>query len=434
VSIPGGGAGTGTIAPVGPTPFVGGEPESRVDRRTRSLVVVAREVTHINELTSSGSFGAALRLAIPILLAGLGALYAERSGIVNIGLEGMMILGTWFGAWAGWKYGAGWGVLAGIAGGGMGGLLHAIATVTFGVDQIISGVAINILGFGVARFLSVVAYTGSGEGGATQSPHITGGIAHMSVPLISGGHLPSFLGPFARLDPLGWLEKHHWFLISDAAALLRGLTHDLSWLTVGAIALVPLTFFILWRTRLGLRIRSVGEHPLAAESLGVPVYTMKYIAVTISGMLAGLGGAYLVIEQASIYREGQTAGRGFIGLAALIFGNYRPGGVAAAAGIFGYANALQLRSDKAVHALLLFVAMGLALGAIWFAWHRRGLVTALTAGFAGAVFLWWNTSDKVPREFIFFTPHIVTLLVLALATQRLRPPAADGRPYRKGQT
>jgi simple sugar transport system permease protein len=160
---------------------------------------------------------------------------------------------------------------------------------------------------------------------------------------------------------------------------------------------------------------------------------MKYIGVVISGMLAGLGGAYLVIEQATIYREGQTAGRGFIGLAALIFGNWRPGGVAAGAGIFGYASALQLRSPGAVHALLLFVAIGLALGVVWFASRRRELPAVISLALAGGFFLWWATSDTVPREFISFTPHIVTLLVLALATQRLRPPAADGRPYRRRQ-
>jgi simple sugar transport system permease protein len=247
----------------------------------------------------------------------------------------------------------------------------------------------------------------------------------MSLPFLAGG--------FGTPDPLGWLEKRHWFLISDVSALLRGLTHDLSWFTVACVLLVPLTFFVLWRTAFGLRLRSVGEHPLAAESLGVPVYTMKYIGVVISGMLAGLGGAYLVIEQASIYREGQTAGRGFIGLAALIFGNWRPGGVAAGAGIFGYASALQLRSTPAVHALLLFVALGLTLAFVRFVLRRREIPAVIAAVLAAAFFLWWKTSDAVPREFVSFTPHIVTLLVLALATQRLRPPAADGRPYRKGQ-
>jgi ABC-type uncharacterized transport system permease subunit len=430
--MPGGGAGTQGIAP---SQEVVGATRERTVRAAVVvgiaflLLVAVREITDVNELTSSGTFGATLRTAIPILMAGLGALYAERAGIVNIGLEGMMILGTWFGAWAGWEYGASWGVVAGIIGGGVGGLLHALATVTFGVDQIVSGVAINILGLGVARFLSVVAYAPGSGGGATQSPRITGDIPNMSVPLISGGEIFGWRSP----DPLGWLEKQHWFLISDVAGLFRGLTHDVSWLTVIAIALVPLTFWVLWRTAIGLRLRSVGEHPVAAESLGIPVYTMKYVAVVVSGMLAGLGGAYLVVEQAGIYREGQTGGRGFIGLAALIFGNWRPGGVAAAAGIFGYADALQLRSGAAVHSLLLFVAIGLSLVLLWQLWRRKPVAAVLVAVLAGLMYTWYGVSDTVPNQIIFFTPHITTLLVLALATQRLRPPAADGRPYRKGQ-
>src|SRR5205823_7020220 len=132
------------------------------------VLAVVRIVTGADDLTSPGTFGAVLTLGIPIMLAGLGGLYAERSGIVNIGLEGMMILGTWFGAWAGWKYGVWWGVIAGSLGGGAGGLLHAVATVTFGIDQVVSGVAINILAGGVARFLSVIAYPLGSGGSATQ--------------------------------------------------------------------------------------------------------------------------------------------------------------------------------------------------------------------------------------------------------------------------
>jgi ABC-type uncharacterized transport system permease subunit len=393
------------------------------------LLVVVREITHSSELTSSGTFSTALRTAVPILLAGLGALYAERVGVVNIGLEGMMILGTWFGAWAGWKFGIGWGVVGGVLGGGMGGLLHAIATVTFGVNQIISGVAINTLGLGIARFLSVVAYSPSTGGGATQSPQVQGTIPHASVPILAGGKIFGWQSP----DFFLWMERRHWFLFSDVGALFQGLTHDLSWLTILSLALIPLTFWVLWRTAIGLRLRSVGENPTAAETLGVPVYTMRYIGVIISGMLAGLGGAYLSIDASSIYREGQTAGRGFIGLAALIFGNYRPSGVGAAAGIFGYPSALVFRSDPAVHALLLFVAVALALATLR-AVIRRKSTSALVSALLSAAFFWWYAaSDTVPRTIISITPHITTLLVLALASQRLRPPAADGLPYRKGQ-
>jgi ABC-type uncharacterized transport system permease subunit len=441
MSIPGGGMGSGGLLPGGPlTPgAVRDEGEEKgLTRAQRSmlfagvallLLVVVREVTDQAELTSSGTFATALRTAVPILLVGLGALYSERAGVVNIGLEGMMILGTWFGAWAGWKYGAGWGVFAGMLGGGMGGLLHAVATVTFGVDQVVSGVAINILGGGVARFLSVIAYSPSTGGGITQSPPVQGQVAHMTVPILAGGKIFGWRSP----DLLGALEKHHWFLLSDVAALVRGVVRDQSWLTLAALALVPITYWVLWRTVFGLRLRSVGEHPLAAQTLGVPVYTMKYAGVVISGLFAGLAGSFLVIEASSIYREGQTAGRGFIGLAALIFGNYRPGGILAAAGIFGYPSALVFRSDPAVRALLLYVSIGLALGVVWFLVKRRELPAVICLVLGGLFFWWWAVGNPVPRPIISFTPHITTLLVLSLASQRLRPPAADGRPYRKGQ-
>jgi len=214
------------------------------------LLSAVRAVTGAPDLTSSDTYGAALRLAVPILLAGLGGLYAERTGMVNIGLEGMMILGTWFGAWGGWQYGAWWGVALGITGGLLGALVHAVATVTFGVNQIVSGVAINILAGGVARFLSVVTFTGHG-GGATQSPQVTSSLPRLTVPVLAGGKIFGWQSP----DVLGWLEHRHWFLVSDTSALFRGFMADLSILTVITLLLVPVTFFFLWRTRLGLRMR-----------------------------------------------------------------------------------------------------------------------------------------------------------------------------------
>jgi ABC-type uncharacterized transport system permease subunit len=396
------------------------------------LLAFVRQVTNVNDLTSPGTFGAALALGVPILLAGLGGLYSERAGIVNIGLEGMMILGTWFGAWAGWKYGPWWGVVLGTLGGGLGGLLHAVATVTFGIDQVISGVAINILAAGLARFLSVVAFPLGSGGSATQSPNVPGDIPTATLPILAGGKVFGWHSP----DLFGGLASKHWFLVSDAAGALKGVTADISWITVIAVLLVPITFFVLWRTTFGLRVRSVGEHPMAAESLGVPVYTMKYVAVVLSGCLAGLGGVALVLGSASagIYREGQTAGRGFIGLAALIFGNWRPGGVGAAATLFGYASALQLRSHDAVHALLLFVGIVVGLLVLWRAVRRRGgWSSGVIAGVAVGALVWYFASDSIPQQFVPFTPHLTTLIVLSLASQRLRPPAADGRPYRKGQ-
>ena len=388
------------------------------------LLSFVRATTGAVDLTSDGTVGAALRLAVPIGLAGLGGLFAERVGVVNVGLEGMMILGTWFGAYGGYEWGPWRGVLFGVLGGALGGLLHAVITVTFGVDHIISGVSINLLGAGFARYLSDVTFTGVSGGGATQSPDIKGSVGTFRVPVLSGGG--------GSPDVLGALEKHHWFLVSDVAGVLHGLTDGVSWLTLLCIALVPLTYLFFWRTKLGLRMRSVGESPLAAESLGVPVYTMKYIGVIASGGLAGLSGAYLVIVGSGYYREGQTGGRGFIGLAAMIFGNWRPGGLAAGATLFGYADGLQLRDRSAVHALLLFVALILLLLAARAAWRRQPLQALLSLLCAAAFGVWFFGSSVVPPGIVSFTPHITTLLVLALASQRLRPPAADGVPYRKG--
>jgi len=386
-----------------------------------ALLSLTRAISGLDELTSSGTSGAALRLAVPIGLAALGGLWAERAGIVNIGLEGMLILGTWFGAYVGFEVGPWWGVLAGLAAGAVGGLLHAVATVTFGVDHVVSGVAINLLGAGVAQYLSQVFY-GAGQvlgAGPTQSA-VVQPLPDVSLPLLSSGP-----------DLLRALEDTGLFFLSDAAGLLGGLTRDVSLLTLLAVLLVPVSFLLLWRTSFGLRLRSVGENPVAADSLGVAVYRMKYAAVVISGALAGLGGASLIIG--SIYREGQTAGRGFIGLAAVIFGNWRPGGLAAGAGLFGYADALQLRAGNAVRGLLLLVALLLVVVAIVQLVRRRIPSVVGALGIAAAFALWYSAVDSVPTQLVGFTPHLVTLVVLAAASQRLRPPAADGQPYRRGQ-
>jgi len=432
-----GGMGTGSMA-TGSVGTAVESPQSTIGRRRTSLpggrrtlllgglgllllLSLVRVVSGADDITSSGTVGAALRLAVPIGLAGLGGLWAERAGIVNIGLEGMLILGTWFGAYAGSQYGPWAGIAAAVAAGAVGGLLHALATVTFGVDHVVSGVAINLLGAGVAQYLSTVAY-GNGKipgAGPTQSA-LVDPVPRVSLPVLSSGP-----------DLLGHLERTHLPVLGDVAGVLRGLTADVSLLTLLAVLLVPVTFFVLWQTAFGLRLRAVGENPVAAESLGVPVYRLKYAAVVVSGALAGLGGACLVVG--SIYREGQTAGRGFIGLAAVIFGNWRPGGLAAGAALFGYADALQLRAGGAVRALLLLVALLLVVVAVRQALRRRFplAVTGLVLG--AAFFLWYLAVDTVPNQLVGFTPHLVTLLVLAVASQRLRPPAADGLPYRRGQ-
>jgi general nucleoside transport system permease protein len=385
------------------------------------LFSVVRVISGENELTSSAIFSTALLLAVPIGLAALGGLFAERAGVVNIGLEGMMVLGTWGAGWAGYHWGWAAAVLGGVAFGVVGGLLHAIATVTFGVDHVVSGVAINLLAAGVVRFLSELVYTEGTGGGPTQSPPLSSDPPSLSLPVLSSGP-----------DLLGDLESQHWFLISDSAGLLRGLSSGVGVVTLLAVLLVPASYLILWRTAFGLRLRSCGENPWAADSLGIPVYRLKYIAVLISGGLAGLGGVVLVLF-ADIYKEGQTGGRGFIGLAALIFGNWRPGGLAAGAGLFGFADALQLRSKPAVVALLLLIAIVLAVVAIYQAVQRKLVQAAVAGGFAVAAFVGFLTIDALPQGIVSFTPHLITLLVLSLASQRLRMPKADGLVFRRGE-
>jgi general nucleoside transport system permease protein len=387
------------------------------------LFSIVRAISGENALTSSSTMSAALLLAVPIGLAALGGLFSERAGVVNIGLEGMMILGTWGAGFAGYQWGWGAALVGGVLFGALGGLLHALATVTFGVDHVVSGVAINILAAGIVRFLSELFYTDNpAGGGVTQSPPVSSKPPSFSLPVLSSGP-----------DLLGDLEQKHWFLLSDAAGVLRGVTSGVAIVTILAVLLIPVTYLLLWRTSFGLRLRSCGENPAAADSLGVPVYRMKYIAVIISGGLAGLGGVFLVFI-AGIYRENQTNGRGFIGLAALIFGNWRPGGLAAGAGLFGFSDALQLRSRTAVVALLLLVALLLAVLAIRQVMRQQLLAGGIAAVVAVAAFVGFLTVDVLPPGIVSFTPHLTTLLVLSLASQRLRMPQADGLVYRRGES
>ena len=382
-----------------------------------AVVSLVRELTGADDLTSSGTVGAALTAAVPIAMAGLAGLWSERAGIVNIGLEGMMVLGTWGAGYAGYQWGPWAGLVFGVLFGAFGGLLHAIATVTFGVDHIISGVAINLLAPGAALFLSKLYFATAPGGGQKQSPPVS------DAPRVS---VPGFSG---ALDDL---QRKHWFLVSDLAGLLRGLTVDVSLLTVIAALLLVGTLYVLWRTPFGLRLRSCGEAPLAAESLGVNVYRYKYYAVLASGAFAGLGGAILAISS-SQFRDGQTGGRGFIGLAAMIFGNWRPGGLAVGAGLFGYTDAMQLRGSDAVHALLLLLSIALLVLAV-VQWRAGQPVITGVAAVLGVAFGWWYfATDELPPELVGSAPYVVTLLVLALASQRLRPPKADGKIYRRGE-
>jgi len=386
-----------------------------------------RIITGASDLTSTGTASAALLLSVPIVLAALGGLFSERAGVVNIGLEGMMIMGAWAGGYIGSQHGPWAGLFGAVVFGSLGALVHAIATVTFGVDHVVSGVAINIIAAGLVRYLSTLLYQGGSWPGPSQSPGIET-ISLNGLPILSGGQYFGWKSP----DLLGAIANLNWFFISDFAAILRGLTGDVSYVTIVAISFVPLAYFILWRTAFGLRLRSAGEAPTAAESLGVNVYAMKYAGVLISGGLAGLGGGFLAIVAASNYQENQVAGRGYIGLAALLFGNYRPGGLLAGAGLFGFADALQLRDSTAIHALLLFIVVILAFVAFRKFKAGKQLSAVLSLGSAAFTLWFFFAVDELPGQLVTMTPYIATILVMALASQRLRMPAADGMPYRRG--
>jgi simple sugar transport system permease protein len=254
-----------------------------------------------------------------IYLAGLGGLFSERSGIVNIGLEGLMIVGTVMGAWGTVEFGPVPGLLIGMLAGFLYSMVHAIATVTFKVDHIVSGVVINVVAIGLARFLSQVFFDQ-----ATQSDPGIPQLSKIDIPVLE--LIPWGLGrAFQGLSPVIVIT----FLIAIPAV------------------------YVLKRTRFGLRLRAAGENPEATESLGVRVSPLRYAGVGISGALAGLAGAFLAIEVNQLFREGQTQGLGFIALAALILGNWSPGKVMIGALLFGLAQAVPLRlADAPVISLL----------------------------------------------------------------------------------
>ncbi len=306
--------------------------------------------------------GAAIALGLRyftiIYLTGLGGLFSERSGIVNIGLEGMMIVGTVMGAWGTINYGPVAGLVTGAVAGLLFSLVHALATVTFKIDHIVSGVVINLVAIGLARFLSQLFF-----GQATQSDPGIPDFATISIPLLSS--LPLGLGQaFKGMSPV---------------------------VLVAFLMTIP-ALFLLNRTRFGLRLRSAGENPEAASSLGVRIWPLRYAGVAISGALAGLAGAFLAIEINGLFREGQTQGLGFIALAALILGNWQPLRLMAGALLFGIAQAIPLRlNDAPVISLL-------------------------------------------PEEFIRMIPYVVTIVAIAGFVGRVHPPAAAGRAYEGAAT
>jgi simple sugar transport system permease protein len=291
--------------------------------------------------------------ATPLTYAALGGLYAERSGVVNIGLEGMMLTGAFFGIWGADVTGE-WalGLAIAIAAGGVLALGYAFFAIHLRTDQIIGGTAVNFLALGITGYLFVDVY------GFTGTPALRGSQRIPDVTLSNGSGF--FAQAFGSLNLLVWLS----FLA------------------------LALTAFVVFRTPLGLRIRAVGESPRTADAAGISVYRTRYAAVTLSGMLAALGGAYLSIGFVHSFNENMTAGRGFIALAALIFGKWRPGGAFAAALLFGFSSALA---------------------------QRLGTVPA------------WSSYAVLFQTL----PYVLTLVAVAGVIGRSIPPAAVGRPFAK---
>ncbi len=380
------------------------------------ILALVESLTGATDISSPGTSGATLRFAIPLLMAGLGGLWAERAGVINIGLEGMMIVGTWTAAWFGYLHGPLMGFVAAAIFGLASGFFHAILTVKIGIDQAVSGLAINLIAAGGARYLSGVFFPPVG-GDRTVSPPVDS--------------FPTFTIPVIA-PILESIDAQNIFFISNLAGILHGLTKDVSLVTIALLLLVPLTSWILWRSKFGLRMRFSGENPMAAESLGINVYRIRYVAISISGMLASLGGAYLALVASSVYREGQTAGRGFIGLATVIFGNWKPGGVFAGSILFGFTDALRVRQSESVMSLIMVAGIVALVLSIFYSINRRwkpGLISGSLALVA-----WWihQRVDVIPQEFVTVFPNFATLIVLTFLAQRLTPPAMAGMPYRRG--
>ena len=380
------------------------------------ILALVESLTGATDISSPGTSGATLRFAIPLLMAGLGGLWAERAGVINIGLEGMMIVGTWTAAWFGYLHGPLMGFVAAAIFGLASGFFHAILTVKIGIDQAVSGLAINLIAAGGARYLSGVFFPPVG-GDRTVSPPVDS--------------FPTFTIPVIA-PILESIDAQNIFFISNLAGILHGLTKDVSLVTIALLLLVPLTSWILWRSKFGLRMRFSGENPMAAESLGINVYRIRYVAISVSGMLASLGGAYLALVASSVYREGQTAGRGFIGLATVIFGNWKPGGVFAGSILFGFTDALRVRQSESVMSLIMVAGIVALVLSIFYSINRRwkpGLISGSLALVA-----WWihQRVDVIPQEFVTVFPNFATLIVLTFLAQRLTPPAMAGMPYRRG--
>jgi simple sugar transport system permease protein len=299
----------------------------------------------MTDILNVGLLLSALRLATPLLLAALGGLFSERSGVINIALEGLMLAGAFTAASVTWYAGSPLvGLVAAVLAGAAIAGVHAVACIRYRADQVVSGTAINILLTGVPALLSGAFFLSSG-----------------STPQV----------PKENLMPY-------------TPMVIAGL-------------LVPLSYYVLYYTPFGLRLRAVGENPEAADAAGVSVNLMRYAAVLISGALAGIGGAYLSIGQSSLFTRNMSAGRGFIALAALIFGKWRPVQTMLACLLFGFTEAFAIQI-QGKH----------------YNYPRLGLLD-------------W----EIPNQFIQIIPYVLTIVVLAGFIGTSRAPRALGIPYQK---
>ncbi len=289
---------------------------------------------------------AAIRSATPLIFAALGGLFSERSGVINIALEGLMLAGAFTAAVITYQTGNPYvGLLSGIVAGGLLALLYAVACIKFEADQVVAGMAINFLMIGLPALISGAIYDSAG-----------------STPQIDNvNQLPNFL-------------------------------NSISLASILAFVLVPICWYVLYKTPFGLRLRATGENPAAADAAGVNVVKLRYIAVVISGLLAAAGGAYLSIGQSSLFTKGMTAGRGFIALAALILAKWKPVPVLLACLFFGFMEALTIQIQG---------------------------VIKLPSG------------EDIPVQFIQIIPYVLSIIVLAGFIGSSRAPKALGIPYRK---
>ena len=302
------------------------------------------------DLINVGLFAAALRMAVPVAYGSLGGIFSERAGVINIGLEGMMLTSAFAGVAASYYSGNPWlGMLAAVLVGGLFGLLHALITVKFVGDQIVSGTGINIFALGFTAYMSQVIW---GSRGASDSVQ---GLPVIQIPLLKD--IPIIGDIFGAHTPLVYLM----------------------------LIVTVLSYIVLFKTPIGLRIRAVGEHPAAADTAGINVFKTKYLCIMVSGMLAGLGGAFLSLGHLNLFVYGMTGGRGFIALAAMILGKWKPFGAFGASVLFGFADALQMRLQ----------ALGL-----------------------------------LPPQIILTIPYVLTVVVLAGVVRKAVPPS-NYKPYVK---